>query len=524
MRTRRQRKTPCAVRRAPARLPLPLLLCALPAPLPAQAQDIAPPPPPPRLAELSVTGAGAMTPAFAPEVFHYAIGCEPRQPLRVSAATGNSAIRLSLNGAVVDGALDDAPITLADDGDLVVGLEAPGADGGAVGAAAYTVHCVPPDFPEVEVVRKAPGRAGGLLLVTPYYSAPGRAAPAAWLAMLDDNGVPRFTRRASPGAQNFRWHERARLYSYNEAAPNNAGDVVLLNERLNEVGRVGPAAGLVPPMMHDFLITGEGNYLFIVRQPAVRDLSRYPARNGETAPTSAQATHDAVIQEVTPDGREAFRWNSWDHLKLSDCAGWQFFPGQYAHLNSLDLDAAGNVLAGFRGCSQALKIERLSGRVLWQLGGSDPTAPDAYDERRPAFDRPWYRPANDPHGGFCAQHSVSEIAPDRILMFDNGQCGGREDRDSRVVEYRLDRGGEAVFARHYEPGWPTFYGGAVTPLANGNWLIAWGGGPGNATLSEVDAAGRELFALRLSREPQTAMTYRAYRRRAPQPTTGTGTR
>ena len=64
----------------------------------------------------------------------------------------------------------------------------------------------------------------------------------------------------------------------------------------------------------------------------------------------------------------------------------------------------------------------------------------------------------------------------------------------------------------------------MTALANGNWLIAWGGGPSGATLSEVDAAGRELFALRLSREPQTAMTYRAYRRRAPQPTTGTGTR
>ena len=477
-----------------------------------------------QLSSLHVAGAGPMTPAFDPEVFHYAVRCDEQQDLSVSAAAARPGARLRLNGKPVSGPLTDAGLRLAGDESLVVEVAAPARNGAADERAAYAVHCVPHDFPDVKVVRKEPGRAPGLLLVTPYYNVAGADEPLSYLAILDDNGVPRFTRRSSPPAHNFRWHEGAGVYSYNEAQPNAAGDVVLLDERLEEVGRVNTVGGLAPAMMHEFLITDEGNYLFIANTPAVRDLSRYPAPDGKPAPTDAQATHDSVIQEVAPDGREVFRWNAWDHLKLSDCAGWQFFPDKYAHLNSLDLDEAGNVLAGFRGCSLVLKIERPSGHVLWQLGGSDPGAPDAYDERRPAFDRPWYRPTGDPHGGFCTQHSVLEPAPGRILMFDNGRCGGGEDRDSRVVEYRLDRGGEAVFARHYEPGWPTFYGGAVTPLANGNWLIAWGGGPGNATLSEVDAAGRELFALRLSREPQTAMTYRAYRRRAPQPTTGTGTR
>ena len=351
----------------------------------------------------------------------------------------------------------------------------------ALGSSSAAVRAA--DFPDVEVLHRAPGTAPGLLLVTPYYSPPeqGRRPPergrpaldlnvrdafeeagdpsergrlaldldvrdaseeassglVSYIAMLDDDGVPHFHRRSWPPAHNFRWHEQARLFSYHEAAPNRGGDVVLLDEQLNEVGRVNTVGGLAPARMHDFLITPEGNHLFLTNNPAVRDLSRYPAREGQPTPSSAQATHDDIIQEVTPDGREVFCWNAYDHLKLSDCAAWRQFPEEYSKLNSLDLDGEDNLIAGFRGCSLALKIERLTGRVLWQLGGSDPAAPDARDPRRPTFQRPWFRPAGDPRGGFCAQHSVLEPAPGRILMFDNGQCADDDRAASRVVEYRL---------------------------------------------------------------------------------------
>ena len=394
------------------------------------------------------------------------------------------------------------------------------------------------------MLRKAPGRAPGLLLVTPYYNAPDADAPASWLAMLDDDGVPRFRRRVSPGAHNFRWHEHARRYSYNEAPPNGAGDVVLLDERLAEVARVRPVAGLAPALMHEFLITDEGNHLFVVNEPAVRDLSRYPAPAADRpAPSRAEPTHDSVIQEVTPDGREVFRWNAWEHLKLSDCR-WRLFPREYAKLNSLDL-SGGDLIASFRACSVVLKIERPSGRVLWQLGGSDPAAPDPFDPSRPTFDRPWYRPAGDPRGGFCAQHTALETAPGRILLFDNGTCPDGARSSSRVVEYRLGpggeaaaespapgrgalehrpgAGGEAAFVRHHEPGRLAVYGGAVAPLPNGNWLIAWGAGPGDAvTLSEVAPSGAEVLALRLSRHPHPAMTYRAWRHPGAQPPASAG--
>ena len=464
----------------------------------------------PWLTELRVTGANEMMPAFSPEVFHYAVRCAQEQTLEVSASAAGDEAVLMLNGAAAPGrALTNVSVRLADDEDVVVELHEPGTGE----HPAYVVHCVPEEFPGIEVVRNEAGTSPGLMLVTPYFNPSNTTAEtASWLAMVDNNGVARFTRPMPAGAHNFRWHEQSAQYSYNEARPNNSGPVVLLDENLEEVDRLGTVAGLAPPMMHEFLITDEGNYLFISRTPAVRDLSRYPAHDDQPQPSDAQATHDDIIQEVSPDGREVFRWNSWDHLKLSDCASWPFFPEEYAKINSLNLDEQGNIVASFRGCSQALKIERPSGRVLWQLGGSDPAAPDVHDARRPTFERAWHRPAEDPRDGFCAQHTVLHPAPQRVVMFDNGNCEPDHRESSRVVEYRLDDSGDAVFVGHHEPGPVTFYGGAVALLDNGNQLISWGGGSAPASVTEIDPAGRELFALRFFRDLDPALvTYRVWR-------------
>ena len=464
-----------------------------------------------RLASLQVGGAGELTPAYGPDTFHYGLRCAEQQSLQVSASADAPDTTLWLNGRLMADGIRNEAVQLAGDEDLVIELAATGEDD----RTAYVVHCIPPDFPDVTVERLEPGVAEGLLLLSPYYSVTGADKSASYIAMLDNNGVPHFQRQVEPGAHNFRWHPRARRFSYANTVPNGAGEVVLLDGQLEEVDRVGTVGDLAPAIMHEFLITDEGNYLFISNVPVTRDLSRYPgSREDKPAPTTTEETIDAVIQEVTPEGEEVFRWNAWDHLKISDCLWW-LFPGEYAKLNGIDL-VDGDLVLSFRGCSQALKIERPSGRVLWQLGGTDPGALDTYDSRRPVFDRPFYRVTNDPRGGFCAQHTVLEVAPGRILLFDNGQCGGDERRASRVVEYALGSNGEATFQRHHEPGWFTAYGGAVSPLENGNWLIAWGGSDG-PILSEVDHQGREVLVMRISRGVDDAFSYRAYRLRGYEP-------
>ena len=530
-------------RRADARRPS-LLSGCLPFLAVALAPGCGPDPPAfPALESLEIAGpAGLKTlvPAFAPDLRHYAVRCAERESLSVAASTRNDGepTTLTLNGAPLPGGR--AEVSLRHDQDLAVEVRR-GAE-----STTYAIHCVPLDFPEVTVVTRPPGPAEGLLLVDFYYdsAAGGRVS---YIAILDDHGVPRFHRRAAKRrASNLRWHARHRLYSYASVGPEESScsdtdaEMVLLDERLEVVDRVR-AVGLCNTDRHDFLITPEGNYLFIAYIPAERDFSAVPGPDGEYPYSTTEATHDSVIQEVTPEGEVVFQWNSGEArtdgtgppLKMADCRVHRF-PDHYAWLNSFSLTAEGHLLASFRGCAQVLEIDRPSGQVRRQLGGSAPAIPDG---------RVHYRFVGDPvPAGFCGQHTPIQTGDDRIALFDNGvHC--LEDRNedwrqphenhrSRVVEYRLS-GGEAVFLRHHEVPFPVNIAGSVQTLAGGNWLIAQGWNPGlplldrifdrirkgfetgvrwrRTSVVEVDPAGREVFAMWVRGEEQRARIYRAYR-------------
>ena len=490
--------------------------------------------PPPRLATLEVSVAGADTeepgsglrPNFDPETFHYSVRCGDPETLSVSGAAAGDASAVTLNGTPVPLAFEEREVVLRSDQALAVVVSDDG------DSATYAVHCVGREFPPVRTVVREPGRRDGLLLVDPVHVDEG-GAPVSHLAILDDNGVPRFHRRISGRVTNFRWHAAHRIYSYHREGRQGpgigSGSVVLLDERFRPVARPEPV-GLHHADHHDFLFTEEGNYLFVVYDPAVRDLSRYPDRNGEFPYSTAEPTLDSVIQEVSPEGEVLFQWNSWERedgsptIRRADYR-WRYAqpkslraaPQDYAHLNSLRL-VDGDIVASFRGCSQVLKIERPSGRVLWQLGGSRPAIPDG---------RVHYSIVGDPEPeGFCGQHTAIESPPGTITLFDNGwRCpaGYSRWRDSpdlagrgaRVVEYRLE-GEEAVFSREYRSHLPSPARGAVQLLGGGRWWITWGVGVGRPLTgaSEVDAAGREVFAIAFPR-PRRARSrvrlYRAYR-------------
>ena len=91
--------------------------------------------------------------------------------------------------------------------------------------------------------------------------------------------------------------------------------------------------------------------------PAVRDLSAFSSPDGAVYGTE-EAVEDSVIQKVAPDGREVFRWNSWDHLAAENCTQHRF-PWDCTHLNSLQF-VDGDIVASFRGCSQVLRIDGTS--------------------------------------------------------------------------------------------------------------------------------------------------------------------
>ena len=462
-----------------------------------------------QLSSLQVTG-GTMYPAFDADTYHYALACSNSTTLQVTAAAKRSRAGITLLAAnPVDnqhaaGSLD-AQVTVNDDHDVAIELS----DAGET--AMYIVHCQPTDFTRVRILKKLDGVSEGLLFVGVGYG-----------AILDYNGVPRFI---IGGGHNFRPYPNG---------PTIDGKTVRYGMRkkaLDEDFELIRIADVVAPLTsanhHDFLITDRG-FLFISYHDTTRDLSGYKDENGDPLPTAAQIT-DSVIQEVAPDGTELFRWNSWDHIDVeTDCLMVEKYligRTEYAHLNSLQI-ADGDIIASFRGCAQVLRIDRSSGAVEWKLGGipPDPDSTHTYT----------YLPlVGDPAGEFCGQHHVTMTASGTIVMFDNGvQCLGPrkiETPFSRVVEYDISSGTQAVFMREYkraaEQGHSQARGG-VTVLndddddpENDRWLITWGGIIVDATvglqqliaISEVDpVSGTSLFDLSMFKSGDRVRTYRIY--------------
>ena len=462
-------------------------------------------------------------PAFDPAVRRYALRCGYRDGLTLQLSAAIPDTRLTVNGESVAGDGGEAFLSGLDDEDEDIVIEL--LRGGVV--SRYVLHCLADDFPEITATAR-PGVSDGLILVSVWMQDEAQAY-SSWIAMIDNQGVPRFRRRIDRRVDSFKPQPNADFpfsygreagYSENPRDDNwRSYEFVLLDRGLEPVRVVRVAAPLTHTDIHDFVLRENGNAAFIAYEPARRDLSAMTRDDG--APYgAAEPVEDSVIQEVAPDGTEVFRWNSWDHLAPEDCTQHRF-PWDYAHLNSLQF-VDGDIVASFRGCSQVLRIDGSSGDVVWRLGRSN---------------RDWARPplaiVGDPYGEFCGQHSARLLPEGRLLLFDNGghcqvdPAGGRPRRQdqqfSRVVEYQINpRSGTATFVRHHGlhgafEGYARSWGG-VQGLENGNWLISWGRGgrvpetpPPDVTLTEIDpSTGEELLTVRIEHDGKL-LTSQAYR-------------
>ncbi len=461
-----------------------------------------PDPSPLRLSALEVTGGDALFPTFSPDVRHYSVRCADGTTLRLAARAEDAAYRLTLlhNERTATGTVADS-VTVNHDHDVVVEVS----DGNA--ASRYTVHCVPPGFPDVVIERRATGVSDGLLLMTPGVRRSD--PPTSFLAIVDNNGVARWVRTPNVRARNFRRHPDGH-YSFSERGPDGTEPTVILNARFERVTTATLAGDLLPEHTggHDFLVTEEGNYLLMAYYPNPRDFSGFEC-GGEPCSVPADTETDSVIQEVTPDGDVVFEWNSWDHVKIEDCTIHRF-PRDYAHLNSLhELD--GDIVASLRGCAQVVRIDRPTGSLVWQMGGTEPPR-DPTTRFLPLV--------GDPAGEFCGQHHVTATPAGSLLMFDNGtHCLGARKSEApftRIVEYDLSSGTEARWVREYrlppEDG-VAESGGGVVALDSGNWLITWGSNGPEIAVSEVDRDGNEVLRISMSKDGERYGTARVYRER-----------
>ena len=207
---------------------------------------------------------------------------------------------------------------------------------------------------------------------------------------------------------------------------------------------------------------------------------------GRTVDTSQLAdggSPDTLVVEQTLwriqlDGGVQFHWDAFDHTHLGDLdpvfGNRANNPLDATHLNAFSLAPDGNYIASLRQMDEVVKIDSTSGDILWTLGGAGSN----------------FTFVNDPLNGFSGQHYAHEIAPNDVLLYDDGN--NHVPPTSRAVEYQLsffsDGGPDAATMvwSYTPPAQPSgspqfgFAMGSAQRLPNGDTLVAYG------TISEVD--------------------------------------
>lgn len=452
---------------------------------------------------LQVIGEGVGTyPAYDPAIERYAVTttAQTAGTLRVTATTSDP-----VGTVLVDGVVDSdgtATVTGLDEGDEVaVWIE------DSAGLARYSFVYLPTGFPTLAANQTSDELAPGAVLLGLSNSwlrgLPGQppGVPDYIETVVDRRGVPLHV-ESFPGLPRSMDFKRQPNGSYTVArsttAPGRTGEVIIeLDATFREVAR-HETVGLVNTDGHDAILLPDGTAWLMAYEK-----------------DRASGLIHSLIQRIDPDGSVGFEWSSAPYAAETVAAG-----PDYAHLNSFEVMADGDLLASFRNLSSIYKIATSArdgiavGDVVWKLGGRD-------------SDFTVTGPGGAPDGGPCAQHAATELPNGDIALFDNGSSDvfealclrpGALGDDAvqrvrtRALTLRLDEGsGTARIVRSYEPpGRFAWFAGSTQSVGDDGLLIGWASATA-AIATELDAAGEPVWELRdTAADPSTRyFSYRA---------------
>jgi Arylsulfotransferase (ASST) len=247
---------------------------------------------------------------------------------------------------------------------------------------------------------------------------------------------------------------------------------------------------------HELQLTPQGPAWVLAYSPVVTSLS------SAGGPSSGIAL-DGVIQEIDPHtGLVMWEWHSLGHVDVSESysklPGNPANPFDYFHINSLDIDAHGNLLISARNTWTLYEISTRTGAISWRLGGKKSTyvlGPDVQ---------------------FAWQHNAQFLENGDISLFDD-EGAPTIKAPSRGEIIRLDTftktanlAGELVRS----PPLTTASQGNLQSLPDGRWFVGWGGLP---NFTEFNAAGEVIFDGQLPNAtlstgtPEGEFSYRVYR-------------
>ena len=253
----------------------------------------------------------------------------------------------------------------------------------------------------------------------------------------------------------------------NDWTPSGGGVFHVMDKNMMEVDTLY-CANHYKADYHDIQFTETGGYI----------LQAYAKQEIDMPQTEViDSANVLIIQEFNSNDSLIMEWKNFEHMNIQDYADDLNLNSPYRnwmHGNSIEVDIDNNIILSNRAMSEVIKFDRVTGEIIWRLGG-------------PMND---FTFINDQLNGPNRQHDVRRLDNGNIMIFDNGD--GRVPAISRVTEYQLDElnmTAELVWHYTHPEGHISLNQGSAQRLPNGNTLISWGGvANSGAIITEVDSS------------------------------------
>ena len=273
------------------------------------------------------------------------------------------------------------------------------------------------------------------------------------------------------------------------------GTDYIYNDHYQQIATVNAGNGLSADG-HEFLITPQNTALILAYTTATADLTSIGGPANQTV-------INGVVQEIDiRTGRVLFQWNSADHVPYSQSEqplpAAASTPWDWFHINAVHFDTDGNLLIDARDTWTTYKVNRFTGRTIWQLGGK---ASSFALRAAPG------QSLDNAGEIFAWQHDPEALGRDVYTLFDNESAGTPEFAVSRTVTLKLDqraRTATLIASDNQPEGLVAPSQGNAQTTSKGDLFVGWGALP---YFSEFDRSGRLLFNAQF---PTGVNSYRAY--------------
>ncbi len=193
----------------------------------------------------------------------------------------------------------------------------------------------------------------------------------------------------------------------------------------------------------------------------------------------------STVYELDKNKNIIFKWRALDNFNIKETYSVpKSWFHSHAQINGIILDTDGNFIISSKLLSEITKINRLTGEIMWRLGGANNQFEFINENQSNA---PEY---------FSFQGDIRRLPNGNITLFDNGTR--HNPQYSRCAEYKLDEIGQTAELIWEYRNTPDIYSsgyGSCQRQSNGNTVIGWGiaGAGGSSAVTEVTSDKTKAF-------------------------------